>query len=203
MFLHRWKVLMDYLGLPESQDTFSALIAAYSEKHRIYHGLSHLEAVLVCLEKVESLAEQKCLVELALWFHDAIYQPFSKENEKRSAKWACDFLKENRVSQQVIATVYDLIMATCHAGQPASNDQKLIVDIDLSILGQAESVYKKYAVAVRKEYSQVPRLIYRRKRKVLLRDFLSRERIYHFDDFYREYELQARKNLMKEMNSLS
>lgn len=199
MLLHRWKTLMVHLGLPESMDTYSALIDAYSEKHRFYHDLSHLEAVLACFEKVESLAEQKFLVDLALWFHDAIYQPFSKENEKNSAEWACRFLQENEVSQHVRETVHDLIMATCHAGQAASNDQKLIVDIDLAILGQTESVYKQYAVAVRKEYSQVPALIYRRKRKSFLSDFLARERIYHFDYFYREYERRARANLIEEI----
>lgn len=202
MLLHRWKTLMAHLSLPENLHTYSALIDAYSEKHRFYHDLSHLEAVLECFDKVESLAEQEYLVELALWFHDAIYQPFSKENEKNSAEWACRFLEANGFNQQVRATVNDLIMATCHAGQAASNDQELIVDIDLSILGQAESVYKQYAVAVRKEYSQAPGLIYRPKRKALLSDFLAWERIYHFDCFYQAYELQARNNLMEEIRNL-
>jgi len=177
-------------------------IRTYSEKQRFYHDLSHLSAVLECFGQLENMADEKHLVELALWFHDAIYQPFSKGNENKSADWACHFLEINGVNHEAQEYVRELIMATCHSGQAESNDQKMVVDIDLSILGADKHRYKKYTEAVRREYAQVPGLIYQRKRKALLNDFLARERIYHFDYFSQKFESQARCNLIREINSL-
>lgn len=66
MWQVRWNALMARLGLSENQATFDALIAAYSEKHRLYHDLSHLAAVLESLDQVAELTDQKDLIELAL-----------------------------------------------------------------------------------------------------------------------------------------
>ncbi|MFC3152261.1 N-methyl-D-aspartate receptor NMDAR2C subunit [Litoribrevibacter euphylliae] len=202
MWQARWQALMTRLGLSENQTTFDALIAAYSEKHRRYHDLSHLAAVLESLDQVEELTSQKDLIELALWFHDAIYKTKSSGNEAKSAQWARTFLTENEANEETINKVVEFIMATEHNYVPVDEDQKLIVDIDLAILGRSEEVYTKYQQDVRQEYAWVPKFIYTRKRRALLTSFLARPRIYSCDVFYEALEANARQNISRELEGL-
>ena len=53
---------------------FDEVLARYSEPHRKYHTMQHLNECFVHLENVRSLCEHPAEVELALWFHDAILQ---------------------------------------------------------------------------------------------------------------------------------
>ena len=198
----RWLRLMSEFSLTENIDTYASLQNAYAEPHRHYHNISHLLAVLNQLDAASHLADRPHEVELALWFHDAIYKPFSSSNEADSAKWAYAFLNENKVNDSIRANVTRLILATSHNGDADSGDEKLIVDIDLTVLGQSSDTYKSYCDGVRKEYRQVPSFIYRWKRKALLRDFISKESIYHFALFRKSLEGQARCNLQQEIQSL-
>lgn len=198
----RWVRLMADFGLPRRLETYNALIDAYSEPHRNYHSTGHLEMVLQQLDNVEQLAMNKHEIELALWFHDAVYEPFSSSNELHSANWADKFLQENGTETSVIERVNRLIMATSHMGEANSHDEKLIVDIDLSILGQSEKFYECFAAGVRMEYKRVPRLIYRWKRKKLLRSFLAQNRIYNFKVMRDAFENQARDNIQSEIANL-
>jgi predicted metal-dependent HD superfamily phosphohydrolase len=194
--------MMKSLGLSENRETYAALIDSYSEKHRQYHNVSHLCSVLERLDEVEHLTEKKDEMALALWFHDAVYKPFSKSNESDSADWARKFLDENDMSEQVQELVHRLVMATSHSSVPKSDDEKLIVDIDLSILGRAEDQYAQFEAGVRYEYRKVPSCIYARSRKFVLRGFLQRDRIYSSEPFYEEFERQARNNLQSELSRL-
>jgi len=202
MLIPRWLKMMKRLGLPENRDICNRLVDAYSEKHRQYHNVSHLCSVLERLDEVEHLTENKYEIALALWFHDAIYKPFSKSNESDSADWARKFLDENDMSEQVQERVHRLVMATSHSSIPNSDDEKLIVDIDLSILGRAEDQYSHFEAGVRCEYQKVPSCIYARSRKAVLKGFLQRDRIYSSESFYEAFERQARKNLKGELSRL-
>ena len=202
MLLSRWQHLMKLMELPENLATYHALIKAYSEKHRKYHNVSHLDSVFTWLDSVDHLTVNKGPIELALWFHDAIYKPFSSSNESDSADWARKFLDENNISQQTQELVYQLVMATSHSSIPKSDDEKLIVDIDLSILGQPEDRYEAFSTAVRSEYRLVPSSIYARNRRSVLVASLNRERIYSSEFFYKTLEKQASKNLQSELNRL-
>ena len=131
----------------------------------------------------------------ALWFHDAIYNTFSKSNEKESADLAVSFISSNSGSLELQQIVYSLIMATEHNFVPKLNDHRLIVDIDLSILGTAESRYEEFETAIRKEYKYVPWFIFKRKRIELLQYFLDRESIYSQEYYIDSLEKQARVNI--------
>ena len=90
----RWRNLMAILGCSSHRETHQALVNAYLEPQRHYHNLSHLQDCLAWLPKVQHLLEKPAEVELALWFHDAVYQPRSKTNEIDSVAWARTFLKD-------------------------------------------------------------------------------------------------------------
>jgi predicted metal-dependent HD superfamily phosphohydrolase len=106
---------MELLGIPEDEETFDALVAAYAEKHRHYHTGKHIEHCLQELDSVAGLATEQAEVELALWFHDAVYNPYSSGNEERSADWACSFLGRHAVNGDCIGRIRELILATRHA----------------------------------------------------------------------------------------
>ena len=202
MELERWQQLMDKLGISLNEDTHQALVKAYSEKHRRYHTGAHINATLKHLDTVTDLANDSCEIEIALWFHDAIYKPFSANNELDSAVWASKFLSDNAVGKDRIDRVHNLIMATIHTAETEGNDQLLMVDIDLSILGTEAAVYDQFEKDVRYEYKLVPYFLYRKKRKEILVNFLELDRIYQYDFFYEKLEKQARANLVSAIETL-
>jgi predicted metal-dependent HD superfamily phosphohydrolase len=191
----RWLNLMKSMNLPDSIECYDSLIAAYSEKHRFYHTSEHINAMLRHLDAVQQEAQQVNELELAIWFHDAIYKPFSSSNELDSAQWAKRFLEKNGFDKEGTERIYSLIMVTKHDEALIEPDEKLIVDIDLTILGTSSSVYEEFELNVRKEYRWVPWFLYRSKRKQLLQSFLDRDCIYSTEYFNNRFEKSARENI--------
>jgi predicted metal-dependent HD superfamily phosphohydrolase len=110
----RWQRLMAAFALPESNETFEQLVDAYSQKHRHYHTGVHIEHCLRELDSASRLAREPAEVELALWFHDVVYDPYSSDNEARSADLACELLNRHGVGGNRVARVRVHIMATRH-----------------------------------------------------------------------------------------
>lgn len=199
----RWKALMGAMGFEPSLDCFESLYAAYSEKHRFYHTTKHIDAMLKHFDEVKELAQRPNELELAIWFHDAIYKPYSKSNELDSAQWAKAFMLDGGGFESSAQRVYDLIMATEHDGEVKDHiDAQLMVDIDLTILGTPSHVYDAFEKHVRKEYRWVPYFIYRKKRKQLLKSFLLQKSIYHLAYFREKFEDNAKSNIKRAINTL-
>ncbi len=178
------------------------LLAAWAEPQRRYHTLQHLGECLALFDRYRQLAEQPAEVELALWFHDAVYDVRGKDNEARSAAWAQADLKAAGVGAAAIARIAGHIMATCHAALPVGMDQQLLVDIDLSILGAPKPRFLAYEEQVRAEYAWVPGFLFRRKRREILKEFLARQPIYNTPSIREELESRARENLAYSMAAL-
>ena len=194
---------MSALGLGACRATFEALIAAYSEAHRHYHGAHHIAACLALLDEVRDLAERPAEVELALWFHDAVYKTRAFDNEARSADWAERFLAEAGAAPAAAARVRAHILATRHAAEPAAGDTALTVDIDLSILGRPPADFDAFDRAIREEYAWVPGFLYRRKRAEVLQGFLDRPAIYVTPALFQRFEAPARENLQRALGRLA
>lgn len=188
---------MQAFALSDNQETYDKLNKAYAEKHRHYHTFEHIQACLNHFENVCVLAKYPAEIEMALWFHDAIYQPYGKDNELKSALWAQQFLHENQVNKEIIDRIFQLIMITANHGSTDTVDESLMIDIDLTILGAPSEVYQQFEINVRKEYRFVPYFLYRKKRKEILQKFLNKPRLYYNDYFYDLFETQARINLEK------
>jgi predicted metal-dependent HD superfamily phosphohydrolase len=193
---------MSALGIGNEAECFNSLLAAYSKEYRHYHSTSHIEHCLRELDTAASLAQESAEVELALWFHDAIYDPHSSNNEERSADWACELLMRHQAGAERVGRVRDHILATRHEAVARHPDSRLVVDIDLSILGADEAAYAQFEVNVRKEYRWVPSILFRRKRAEILESFLARPRLYSTDLFYERYESRARRNLASAIATL-
>jgi len=198
----RWQKLMNALGISDNTDVYKALMNAYKEKHRFYHNISHIESTLQYLDLVSTSANHPEEIELALWFHDAIYKPLSSRNELDSANWASEFLSDNAISPETIDRVHHLIIATQHSAELIEHDEKLIVDIDLSILGHSFADYEQFEIAIRKEYKWIPYSVFSKKRKDILQSFLNRKRIYNNDTLFNLLEKQARTNIERAISNL-
>jgi predicted metal-dependent HD superfamily phosphohydrolase len=183
-------------------DAFTSITAAYSERHRSYHTAQH---ILDCLSQFDSVIEttdRPDEVEMAIWLHDVIYKVFAKNNEEMSAQYAEHVLRDGGVDEDAISHVKKLIRITDHHNAPSSPDEMLIIDIDLSILGQSEERYEEYEQAVRSEYKVIPSFIYKKKRAQLLSAFLSRKSIYHTEHFSSKFESKAKMNLENSIREL-
>ena len=202
MNIERWEALLTGLGATPETDTFSQLQAAYAEKHRAYHTTRHIDECLGLLDEFRAHAGNPSEVECALWFHDAIYEPMSNSNEERSANWAAEFGERVGVPSESVARIRAHIMATRHVALPVDDDSRLLVDIDLAILGADPSRYDEFERDVRREYRWVPGIVYRSKRAAILQSFLDRPRIYHSEPACERFEGNARANLSGAIRSL-
>ena len=68
------------------QEVFDELDHCYSEAHRHYHNWSHISSCLNEWESARFMSVHPGALEMALWFHDAVYAPGAPDNEQLSAK---------------------------------------------------------------------------------------------------------------------
>lgn len=162
-----------------------------------YHNWRHVEACLAELDAVRSLCADFQAMEIALWFHDCIYDPRRSDNEARSAEIAVEAIHRAGGDAELVDRVRQLILDTRHAAIPETAEGRLIVDIDLAIFGQDGAVFDAYDRAIRLEYGHVDDETFRRGRAAVLRQFLARPFIYHTPYFREQYEGSARSNLAR------
>lgn len=198
----RWYSTWRGLDLCGLESAFVQLQDCYREPHRAYHTLQHLAECFEHFESVRSLARHPAEVELALWYHDAIYDPQRHDNEDRSRDMALAALSQANALSDVIERVAKLILATKHATTPIEPDAQLVVDVDLAILAAASERFDEYERQVRQEYVWVPWADYCVGRSRILAQFLDRPRIYLTDWFHDRLEQQARMNLQDSIRRL-
>ena len=80
---------------------------------------------------------------------------------------------------------------------------RLLVDIDLSILGSPAERFERYDQDVRKEYAWVPGYRYRQARAQVLQSFLDRPSLYHGEAAVALLQSQARINLAAALSRLA
>jgi predicted metal-dependent HD superfamily phosphohydrolase len=181
---------------------FDELVARYSEPHRRYHTTRHLDECFARFAELRTEAIHPEEVEFALWFHDAIYDTRRQDNEAKSAEWARATAQAAHLPAAVGERIHRLILATRHDAVPHETDEKVLVDVDLSILGQDPERFVEYERQIREEYSWVPSTVFRSKRREILRGFLARASIFNTRKFIETYEAQARANLERSIRRL-
>jgi predicted metal-dependent HD superfamily phosphohydrolase len=198
---------------PEPAASFyvSRLQAHYTAPERYYHNLDHIQACLGVLKvfgpdpaKYMTPKEYRA-IELAIWFHDVVYDPKSHTNEADSVTLLSDCAKElNLKSPAIIENACTAIMATRHKGVPEGIISEWVVDADLSILGTPSAdVFDEYERQVREEYAFVDDSLWIPGRTQVLHDFLSRKWIYSTPEFRTLYDAHARNNLKRSIARLA
>ena len=173
-----------------------------AEPHRAYHTMRH---ILHCLDEmgpVRHLAVHPDAMEMALWYHDAIYDTHATDNEEQSAALAAHILRDASVPETFVQKVVCLIMATKAHTAAEDQDTRLLVDIDLAILGQPAPIFDVYEQQIRQEYAWVPHTAFLQGRTRILHSFLHLVAIYATDHFHQLYEVQARINIARSLKAL-
>lgn len=202
----QWQSLWKTLGaapdnIPEK--LYGELIARYSEAHRHYHTLQHLDECLEKFAELKSLAAHPAAIELALWFHDAVYDPTRSDNERLSAEWAQASILNAGLDGALATRVHDLVLATRHHASPKNSDEAILTDCDLAILGAPPERFAEYEQQIRAEYAFVPDAVFKVKRTEILERFLARATLFNTSLFIARYEAQARANLTGALALLS
>ena len=184
---------------------YGALAAAWTEPHRHYHDLTHLDACLGELDTAPADLADRDAAEAALWFHDAVYDPRAEDNEALSAAWAEEALTAAGVPPARAADVARLVLLTRHREVPPVSDVTgaLVCDVDLAVLGRPPAAFNEYERRIRREYAWVPETTYRDRRARILTALLDRSPLYRLDHFRMRYEAAARHNLKRSLAALT
>ena len=195
-----WADLMDKLGNPEeSASVLQDLLDRYNEPHRAYHNLEH---IVTMLDTLWQIPENTPALALAVWFHDAVYNTRAKDNEERSAALASESIQKLGLSEKLCAQVTDLILATKHSVVPDNQSAKVLVDLDLIVLGSDQKKYNEYEEGIRQEYNWVPEQDFVSGRCTILQAFLDRPSIFTTQAFREIHESVARNNLERSIEKL-
>lgn len=199
-----WQRLWTALGVQVVPGgLYNQLVRAWGEPQRHYHTLQHLRECLAHFDAASSLARRPEEVELALWFHDAVYDPRRQDNEERSAAWAASGIAAAGGDAAVAERVAGLVLATAsHEAPPGDPDAALLLDVDLAILGAAPARFDEYERQVRAEYAHVPEAAFRAGRARVLAGFLARPRLYATQPFHDALDAPARANIGRSLAAL-
>ena len=198
-----WARAWHDLGLVAPPDpALVELLHRWAEPHRRYHTPQHLAECLALFDDSRALAERPGEVALAVWFHDAVYDTRRHDNEAASADWALRVLRGQGGSDEACGRVRALVMATQHSEVPDTADARLLVDIDLAILGAAPVRFDEYERQIRDEYAFVPGPLFRAKRGEILRGFLERPALFLTPALAQRFDAPARANLRRAIAAL-
>jgi len=145
-------------------------------------------------------------VELALWYHDAVYEPGARDRdcEERSARLLANDAAALAIPAATARTAADLVRATAHLHGPTPRHDRatdLIVDIDLAIFGHDALRFMDFEYSVGEEFAGIPTRTFRTARGRFLASLLAAPNLYRTDDFRARYEQLARAQIAKLLDS--
>ena len=178
------------------QELILELSSRYCEPHRHYHTLDHIEYMLMMAGDQDLSDEQV----LAIWFHDAIYEPQSSTHEADSADLAVEMLTARRYPKAGIELVRQIVIdSEEHA--PTVPESALVIDLDLSPLAAAPDVYDRNRDNLRREHAWLSDSEFEGNLRQFLAKMLAKPHIF-WTPWGRQLEAAARGNLQRALDSL-
>jgi predicted metal-dependent HD superfamily phosphohydrolase len=179
-----------------------ALLARWSEPHRRYHGLSHLRDILASVEVLGDHATDLDAVRLAAWYHDAVYDGRS-DDEELSAQLAEADLAALGVDAELVAEVGRLVRMTIEH-DPAAGDAngEALSDADLAGLALPAERYQRNSALIRQEYGHVSDADFRAGRARIIESLLAGPGLYRTPLGRRDWEAKAVANMNAELATL-
>lgn len=182
------------------------LVARYAEPHRRYHSGEHITEVMAEVDRLMSLVgcspNEASAVRLAVWFHDAVYDPTvgSGGNEDASAALATAGLSSAGLPRVLVSEVARLVRLTAdHAVDPTDVAGSVLVDADLSVLASSPERYDRYVRDVREEYGHVGDDAWCAGRGAVLRRFIDASPLYRIGPDRAVRERTAKANMQREL----
>ena len=173
---------------------WKVLAQGYSEPHRHYHDIGHLKHCLHGLGLAATVAHDPATLELAIWFHDLVYDPGAKDNEERSAEVFASLVGPYMAPERV-DRIRKLIMTTMHREQPEGGDERFIADIDLSSFAKPWPQFLTDGDNLRAEEPDRSDEDFYAAKIRFYRSLLQRRRIFNTVPFQLRYEAHARENI--------
>lgn len=182
----------------------SMLSTLYTQPHRHYHNLNHINECLVELENFHSkdfTYGDRRIVTRAIWYHDAVYNPYSKNNEVESAMLIQPnyWMDNNEVRNAILATAKHMTTQVIKDKEgkehPLPLATQVMLDIDLAGFGKPTQECLANGANIRKEYYKTNDREFAEGRLKFLRAIMQRESLYYTDLFKEKYHEQSQKNL--------
>jgi len=180
---------------------YARLRTLYGESHRRYHSFNHIQRCLCAFDQVADGVANPDTIEMALWFHDAIYIPGAKDNEWRSAELFRGYAAAC-ANSTFVQRVGELIMATTHAGIPDQADERFITDIDLCSFGLGWEQFAADGRQIRAECPQMSDQKYFAGLLRFLQGLLNRPTFFFTEHFEQRYGQIARANTLRLIEEL-
>jgi len=172
---------------------YADLVARYGEPHRRYHTLGHIDDCLERFDRVRALLPDPDAVELALWFHDVIFDGDARDNERRSARYYLDHA--TGATPRFQRHVCSMILASTHSGLSSGADLGYMLDIDLAGFGHPWPSFRQTTDVVRAEYPHLSDAEFAASMSGFFAVLMSRPSIFRTDAFRSACETTARANI--------
>lgn len=178
------------------------LVHRYTEPHRYYHTLGHIEDMLSKYAQIHTQylkfnSYDEIAMLLAILFHDVIYDPARDDNEAKSSQFMITTFAhlELEIPLEALNLACKLILET--------KSINMFNALDWSILGSSPERYQKYQKAIRMEYSFVKNDAYISGRSKILESLMPLVEVNGFLDLIPDCSRdQALTNLETELGQL-
>jgi len=181
-------------GGGESGQIFDQLSRLYGDASRHYHDGGHIAVCLAAYDDAAAALGTDDAVEMALWFHDAIFEAGVRDNEAQSAEWFANEAS-GYLPDDFIAGVKGLIMATDHRDPPQDFQAQFVVDVDLWGLAQPWDAFFADTHDLRREARRSTDEAFARGQGGFLRTLVDRPQVYSTAHFQALFEKDARHNI--------
>lgn len=172
----------------------NAVIDRYEQNQCAYHNWSHVQDLFLTWHTM-GFGMPTHEMQLAIQFHDVVYDPMRSDNEEQSVAFMRSMLADT-FSESVLERVESMILATKHHDSDDFETQ-LFLDLDMSILGRSWEDFLVYCDKIRAEYSFVSDEAFEKGRKGFFQKCLERKHIFLTGAFRQKFEAQARSNISK------
>lgn len=196
-----WKSSFEGVSETQIKKAFDAIVKQYEQPHRYYHNLEHVAYILRQIDQLKLIKRDRQILIYTAFYHDVIYKAGSTQNEIESADFAKQWLQKLKLDASIIQSVERSILAT--QNHQSNNElTQLFLDMDMSILASDQQAYESYTEAIVKENRRFPSFLFRMKRKQFIKNTLKKSEIFLTELYRNRYELIARTNLLRELNTL-
>jgi predicted metal-dependent HD superfamily phosphohydrolase len=197
--LPKWKII-GYNWNATQKFYMENLSDAYL-KGRYYHTVRHINYMINHVKDFKLTKKEQAKLELAIWFHDIVYDAQKTDNEKNSGIKLVHFGESIGIRLKDINEMTDLILDTKHNITPTTKLGKIICDLDLREF--VSDRQKLNTPEVRKEYSHLSDEEFNKGRVEFLKTMLKKTHIYHTKLYRDLFENKARENLTNELNNIA
>lgn len=187
----------------------AGLRARYAEPHRAYHVQSHVDAMLSGLSEAGPAVADPTATELAIWYHDAIYDPARSDNEALSAVLLRTDLA-GLADPGLLDRAELLVRLTATHCLPdglapqLAGDAALFLDLDMAVLGSSPADYDVYERGIAAEYEPVHgRERFAAGRAAFLSGMLARPRLFLTPRCHDALDAPARANMRQALQRLA